>query len=35
MYATPDEISEAIVAIDDDLTMIDDEYLQLTERSKM
>ena len=35
MYATPDEISEAIVAIANDLTMTDDEYLQLTERSKM
>lgn len=34
VYVTPDEISEAIVTIAD-LTMTDDEYLQLTERSKM
>ena len=34
VYVIPDEISEAIVTIAD-LTMTDDEYLQLTERSKM
>ena len=35
VYVTPDEIFEAFVRIADDLTMNDDEYLQLIERSKM
>ena len=35
VYVTPDEIFEAFVGIADDLTMNDDEYLQLIERSKM
>ena len=31
----PDQIFEAFVGIANDLTMRDDEYLQLIERSKM
>ena len=34
-YVTTDQIFEAFVGIADDLTMNDDEYLQLIERSKM
>ena len=34
-YVTPDEIFKAFVGIADDLTMNDDAYLQLIERSKM
>ena len=34
-YVTPDQIFEAFVEIADDLTMHDDEYHQLIERSKM
>ena len=32
MYVTPDEIFETFVRIADDLTMNDNEYLQLIER---
>ena len=35
VYVTPDKIFEAFVGIADDLTMNDDEYLQLIERPKM
>ena len=35
VYVTPDEIFEAFERITDDLTMNDDEYLRLIERSKM
>ena len=34
-YVTPDQIFEAFVGIDDDLTMNDDVYLQVIERSKI
>ena len=34
-YVRPDQIFEAFVGIADDLTMNDDEYLQLIESSKM
>ena len=34
-YVMPNQIFEAFVGIADDLTMRDDEYLQLIERSKM
>ena len=33
-YVTPDQIFEAFMGIADDLTINDDEYLQLIERSK-
>ena len=35
VHVTGDKIFEAFVRIADDLTMNDDEYLQLIERSKM
>ena len=35
VYVTPDEIFEVFVGTANDLTMNDDEYLQLIERSKM
>ena len=34
-YVMPDQIFEAFVRITDDLTMNDDEYLQIIERLKM
>ena len=34
-YVTPNQIFESFVGIIDDLTMNDDKYLQITERSKM
>ena len=34
-YVTPDQIFEVFVGIADGLTMNDDKYLQLNERSKM
>ena len=34
-YIMPDQIFEAFVRIGDDLTMNNDKYLQLIERSKM
>ena len=34
-YVTPNQILEAFVEIGDDLTMNDDEYLQLIEHAKM
>ena len=34
-YVTPNQILEAFVEIGDDLTMNDDEYLQLIEHTKM
>ena len=34
-YVMPDQIFEAFVRITDDLTMNDDEYLQIIERFKM
>ena len=35
VYVTPDKVFEAFMGIVDDLTMNDDEYLQLIERPKM
>ena len=34
-YVIPDQIFEAFARITDDLTMNDDEYLQIIERLKM
>ena len=34
-YVTPNQIFEGFVGITDDLTMNDDKYLQINERSKM
>ena len=34
-YVMPDQMAEAFVGIADDLTINDDEYLQLIERLKM